>query len=211
MGAFLKFGKLAFAEPCPTYMCGKPSMHYNKKFCLRNREWNDIFYDPGTPETLNEMDDIAKELNQKLLDDPKMFDCGANGVFVKSMKPSDCSDYDSNSNTDSNLDSDEDSDSNSNSDSGSDSDSDSDSGSDSGSDSDSGSGRKKREIKSSNIEVETQISIKYDIGSVNQSMESLINDAFSNEDGNNASILSGKRIVPDKTLNKMTLTLIAHP
>ena len=62
VGAFLKYGKLAAAQPCPPYKCGPPAGSYAKKFEITDRIWNDIFYDLDAQETINAIDEIENEV-----------------------------------------------------------------------------------------------------------------------------------------------------
>ena len=110
VGAFLKYGKLAAAQPCPPYKCGPPAGSFAKKFEITDRVWNDILYDLDAQETIKTINEIENEvlifganmidyilllqihtilfqLNENLLKNENMIRSGANGVFIKSMKP----------------------------------------------------------------------------------------------------------------------------
>lgn len=61
-GAFLNFGKLISAGPCPPRYCGLPAIQYSKTFVLHDMEWNDHYYDPGLVVTILAMDAISKRV-----------------------------------------------------------------------------------------------------------------------------------------------------
>ena len=62
VGAFLKYGKLAAAQPCPPYKCGPPAGSYAKKFEITDRVWNDILYDLDAQETIQTINEIENEV-----------------------------------------------------------------------------------------------------------------------------------------------------
>ena len=62
VGAFLKYGKLAAAQPCPPYKCGPPAGSFAKKFEITDRVWNDILYDLDAQETIKTINEIENEV-----------------------------------------------------------------------------------------------------------------------------------------------------
>ena len=65
IGAYLNYGKLNYAQNCAAkgLTCGKPDMFYNKRFKIRNMEWNDLYYDPETKEAKDAMEEITKKVH----------------------------------------------------------------------------------------------------------------------------------------------------
>ena len=89
IGAYLNYGKLNYAQNCAAkgLTCGKPDEYYNKRFKIRNMEWNDLYYDPETEQAKVAMEEVTKKLNKILFENKNMKDSGANGVFIKSIQP----------------------------------------------------------------------------------------------------------------------------
>jgi hypothetical protein len=85
VGAFLKFGKLDSAEPCPAIDCGFPATQFNKKVIV-DLEWQEEFADPATAEAIDAMDVIAKILDDMILSSDEMVKSGYNGAGIKSLK-----------------------------------------------------------------------------------------------------------------------------